>query len=132
LGFWGRAFQSYQRAIRLGLNNFEIFAELGFLLTKTKLTHDDAIYCFEKAIGLDPTHEDLWIQYGDFAKEKDLLLKSMQCYNNALNYIQGEVKHREVSEKLAKIENLYDLENKSLFAQMVNESSETNVISSKH
>jgi predicted Zn-dependent protease len=37
-----RAFQSYQKAIRLGLANYEIFAELAFLLTKTKKTHRDA------------------------------------------------------------------------------------------
>mmetsp|Transcript_3607 Transcript_3607/g.3051 ORF Transcript_3607/g.3051 Transcript_3607/m.3051 type:complete len:85 (+) Transcript_3607:82-336(+) len=39
-----KAFQSYQKAIRLGLNNAEIFSELAYLLTKTKKTHRDALY----------------------------------------------------------------------------------------
>lgn len=39
-----RAFQSYQKALRLGLNNFEIFAELGYLFTKAKDMEKDAIY----------------------------------------------------------------------------------------
>jgi len=95
-----RAFQSYQKAIRLGLNNAEIFSELAYLLTKTKKTHKDAEYCFDKALTLDPDQEDLWIKYAEFSEQKGNLKKTMQWYENALKYIKGEVKERETSEKL--------------------------------
>lgn len=98
-----RAFQSYQKAIKLGLNNFEIFAELGYLLTKTKITHKDALFCFERALALDPAQEDLWIQYGDFVRSLGNLKKAMHCYQHALKYIKGEVKHKEVSDTLERV-----------------------------
>ena len=127
-----RGFQSYQRAIKLGMNNFEIFAELGFLFSKTKQTHVDAVYCFEKAISLDSSHEDLWIQYGDFSKVKGKLKKALECYENALKCIKGEVKHKEVTERLDNLRNLYDQETKSHFCQMKNEANELNQIAAKH
>jgi tetratricopeptide (TPR) repeat protein len=37
-----KAFQSYQKAIKLGLNNADIFSELAYLLSKSKKTHRDA------------------------------------------------------------------------------------------
>lgn len=72
-----RAFQCYQKSIKLGLNNFEIFAELGFLLAKWKDLQSSAAYCYEKALALDEKQSDLWIQYGDFVKDKDDLKKAI-------------------------------------------------------
>lgn len=72
-----RAFQSYQKSIRLGLNNYEIFAELGFLFAKVKGLEKTSIFCYEKAVSLNDTDEDLWIQYGDFVKECGDLKKTI-------------------------------------------------------
>lgn len=72
-----RGFQSYQKATRLGLNNFEIFAELAYLFTKNEDTYADSEACFEKALALDSKHEDLWIQYGDLTYQLNKLKKSV-------------------------------------------------------
>lgn len=73
-----RAYQCYQRAIKLGMNNFEIFAELGYLFTKARNMEKHANYCYEQALKIDPNQEDIWIQYGDFSKEIGNLKKSVE------------------------------------------------------
>lgn len=126
-----RAFQSYQKAIRLGLNNAEIFSELAFLLAKeSKKTHKDAEYCFERALSLEPAQEDLWLKYAEFCEGKDDLKKAMTCYENALKYIDGEVKSKETNIKLDNVRDKFDAE-KSIFVQMRKESNILNQVAAK-
>ena len=127
-----RAFQSYQKAIRLGLANYEIFAELAFLLTKTKKTHRDAEFCFERALAYDDTDEDLWLQYAEFSKIRGDLKKTIKCYESALKHIKGEVKERETMDKLAHAQNQFDQEKKSLLAKAKNEAGELNRIAATY
>lgn len=127
-----RAFQSYQRSIRLGLNNFEIFAELAFLFTKSKDLHSYAEFCYERALKIDPKQEDIWIQYGDFTREFGKLKKSVECYQKALQYINGEVKYKEVEEKLDSTNDQYTHESKALLTELKKESNACNQIAVKH
>lgn len=72
-----RGFQSYQKATKLGLKNYEVFAELGFLFAKEKKLARYAINCYDKALELDQTDEDVWIQYGDFIKDQGDIKKAI-------------------------------------------------------
>ena len=126
-----RAFQSYQKSIKLGLNNYEIFAELGYLFTKAKDLDDTAAFCYERALEIEQQDEDVWIQYGDFVKERGDIKKSIYWYENALKQIKGEVKHREVTLTLKTTQDKFDTINKSIFKNLVNESDGSNQIAAK-
>lgn len=52
----------------------------------------------------------------------------MTCYENALKYINGEVKERETNEKLKVIQDKFDADKNSLFVQMRNESDTLNQV----
>jgi tetratricopeptide (TPR) repeat protein len=95
-----RAFQCYQRALKLGIDNFEIFSELGYLFSKAHNLEDDAEYWYDKALTLDNTRDDLWIQYAELTYSRGNLEKSIEWYEIALQHIKGDVKHGEVEEKL--------------------------------
>jgi flagellar biosynthesis regulator FlbT len=70
--------------------------------------------------------------YGDFSKHRGNMKKAMSCFENALKYIDGEVKQRETNDKLDSIINQFDKEKKSLLAQMKNESHTLNQIAATY
>jgi hypothetical protein len=59
------------------------------------------------------------------------LKKTIHWYENALKHIKGEVKHREVTEKLQSAQDAFDLENQSKFHNFVKDAHDSNQIAAK-
>jgi hypothetical protein len=70
--------------------------------------------------------------YGEFSKQRGNLKKAMTCYESALKYINGEIKLKETNDKLEHIRDQFDVEKKSLLAQMKNESHALNQIAATY
>ena len=99
-----RGFQCYQNALRLGLDDPEIFSEIADLFSKTLNLIEESIYCFDKSLEYNPDQEDLWIQYAEYMLKQKDTSKAIDCYKDAAKWIKGDVKKEETLTKIKDLE----------------------------
>jgi len=72
-----RGFLCYQNALKLGLNEPEIFSEIADLFSKSSNLEKETVECFEKSLSGNPNQEDLWIKYAEFIEKQKNLEKAI-------------------------------------------------------
>jgi tetratricopeptide (TPR) repeat protein len=103
-----RGFLCYQNALKLGLNEPEIFSEIADLFSKTVNLVEESINCFERSLEGEPNQEDLWIKYAVYMLKQGDILKAIQNYKSSLQYIDGEVKKGEIQTKIDDLQHQLD------------------------